>query len=1003
MKKRHLLGLFFVIFMFLICSKSSVALAATDANHPGFRVEGRFLYDNQGEKTILYGINKMVVWMDKDGEPSFSEIAKTGANCVRIVWTMKDGTAQELDTAITNCRAEHMIPIVELHDATGEINKLSSLVDWWVDPATVNVIKKHQEYLLINIGNEIGDGNVSNDKFKSSYIDAVTRMRTAGIHVPLLIDGSSWGQDINKLQSCGPDIITADPDANLMFSAHLWWPYMYGHTDQEVINELTESANMGLPLVVGEFANQWDQTAQGQIPYKTIMEYCYKLQIGYLIWEWGPGNNPQTFLDMTTDSTLATMQDWAKEMVFDNQYALANIVQRPASMLKSLPAQLPDKPLPYGNLAQGKPVTYSTKEGNSFVGSNITDGDISTRWASDPNSQTDWVYMDLGETKDINEVLINWENAYATQYQIQVSNDAKTWTDVYRTYNGKGGKEDISVSGSGRYVRIYCTQKYGYTWGYSIFEVGVYGPDSKLSASVSPTAAVFDKNVDNQEDLAFTLDSKANTLVSVKNGNTALKADSDYIISGDKLTITKEYLATLEKGTIQLTLVYDGGINPVINIAIGNTSPLPSLRPGRVEFNKKAGAAEDVSVTLSTSGGDTFLGILNGTKPLLKGTDYSVSGNTVTISKEYLKTLSVGTTKLKFDFENGEDLSLTVDVTDSSESSIVTPTTAAFEKMAQADINTTMILNGNTLKSILNGEDALVEGTDYTVDGNTVTISKDYLNKLSVGKTELKFVFSAGADAVLTVNVTNTVPSSSITPVSTTFDIASPTDINVELTLNGNTLDKIKNGDYTLVEGKDYTIKDTIITLSKDYLTTLKTGTSTFTFVFSGGSNQLLSIKVKDTSKVPSTTDLNVTFNNSNLSTTTNSLMPRFKITNTGSDPLDLSNVKLRYYFTTDGNQDNCFWCDWSSVGNSNIIGKFVKMDNPTDTANCYLEISFSEAAGSISPNTTTYVQCRFAKSDWTNYNQDNDYSFNGNSSNYETWDKITVYYNDSLVSGIEP
>lgn len=1002
MKKHYLLGLVLAIFMSVMITNGSDIFAATDVNHPGFRVENRFLYDNQGEKTILYGINKMVVWMDKDGQPSFSEIAKTGANCVRIVWTMKDGTAEELDTAIRNCRAEHMIPMVELHDATGEFGKLSSLVDWWVDPDTVNVIKKHEEYLLINIGNEVGDTNVSDATFTSGYIEAVTRMRAAGIHVPLIIDASSWGQDINKLQACGPDILAADPDSNLMFSAHLWWPYMYGHSDQEVIDELTESVNMGLPLVIGEFANQWEQSPQGQIPYKTIMEYCAKFEIGYLIWSWGPGNSPQTFLDMTADGTFDTMQDWAKEMVFDNQYALANLAQKPASMLTSLPAGVPNEPLPSGNLAQGKIVTYSTKESSAFEGSNITDGDLGTRWASDSNSQTDWVCIDLGETKDINEVLINWENAYATQYQIQVSDNANTWTDTYRTYNGKGGSEKIPVSASGRYVRIYCTQKYGYTWGYSIYEVGVYGTESNGSASVSPTVAVFDKDLNNQEDLVFTLDSKANTLVSVKNGSAILKAGSDYVIDGEKLTITKEYLATLEKGTIQLTLVYDGGVNPVMNIAIGDTSPISSLSPSRIEFNKKNGAGKDITIKLNNSN-DTLLGILNGRKSLVEGIDYSVNGESVTIFQSYLETLALGNTSLKFNFENGGDLSLIVVVVDSSESSVITTTTAAFEKTAQVDINVIMILNDNTLTSILNGEEVLVEGTDYTVEGSTVTISKDYLKTLSIGQTALTFVFSAGADAVLTVTVTNTVPSATITPTSGAFDLSSPEDVIIELILNGNTFEKITNNSYTLVEGIDYTINGTTITLSQDYLRTLKTGTSLFAFVFSGGSNQMLSIKIQDTSIVPDTTDLQVTFNNSNLSETANSLMPRFKITNTGSDVIDLSNVKLRYYFTTDGNQENYFFCDWSQVGNSNLKSTFVTMDMPTETADCYLEISFLETAGSISPNTTIDVQCRVAKSDWSNYNQANDYSFNNNSSDYKSWDKITLYYNDSLISGIEP
>ncbi len=1002
MKKNGLRGLVLALVMFVMITSSSIIFAATDVNHPGFRVEGRFLYDSQGEKTILYGINKMVVWMDKDGQPSFSEIAKTGANCVRIVWTTKDGTAEELDTAIRNCRAEHMIPMVELHDATGDFSKLTSLVDWWVDPDTINVIKKHEEYLLINIGNEVGDANVSDTTFTNGYIEAVTRMRAAGIHVPLIIDASTWGQDINKLQACGPDILAADPDSNLMFSAHLWWPYMYGHSDQKVIDELTESANMGLPLVIGEFANQWEQTTQGQIPYKTIMEYCAKLEIGYLIWSWGPGNNPQTFLDMTTDGTFDTMQDWAKEMVFENQYALANLAEKPASMLTSLPAGMPNEPLPSGNLAQGKTVTYSTKESSAFEGNCITDGDLSTRWASDANSQTDWVCIDLGETKEINEVLIKWENAYATQYQIQVSNDANTWTDVYRTYNGKGGSEDISISASGRYIRIYCTQKYGYTWGYSIYEVGIYGPESKEAASVSPTVAVFDKNVTNQEDLVFTLDSKANILVSVKNGSAILNRGSDYVISGEILTITKEYLANLEKGTIQLTLVYDSGVNPVMNIAIGDTSPISSLSPSRVEFNKKNGADKDITITLNNSN-NTLFGIFNGTQSLVEGIDYSVNGKAVIISKSYLATLTLGTTNLKFNFEKGTDLSLMVVVTDSSESSVLVATTAAFEKAAQADINATMILNGNTLASILNGEVALVEGTDYTVNDSTAIISKDYLKTLSIGQTTLTFVFSAGANATLTVTVTNTVPDSAITPTLGEFDIAVPKDMMIELMLNGNTFEKITNGSYTLVKGVDYTINETTITLSKNYLATLKTGTSLLTFVFSGGSSQKLSIKVQDTSTVPPTTSLQVTFSNSNLSEKTNSLMPRFKVTNTGAEAIDLSDVRLRYYFTTDGNQENFFWCDWSQVGNSNVKGTFVKMDNPTEAADCYLEISFLEAAGSIMPNTTIDLQCRFAKSDWTNYNQANDYSFNNNGFDYKTWDKITLYYNDSLISGIEP
>ncbi len=568
MKKLHLF--ISVLVIFLLVSISAVqSFAAEDTIYPGFKVEGRFLYDNTGEKVILYGVNKMSIWMDKDGVPSFSEIAKTGANSIRIVWTM-DGTAEELDTVIRNCRAEYMIPMVELHDATGEWSRLSSLVDYWVRDDIVEVIKKHQEYLLVNIGNEVGN-QVSEADFKSGYETAVSRMRAAGIHVPLIIDASGYGQDIDMLQSCGPYLISADPDKNLMFSVHMWWPYMWGNTDQRVIDEIAESVNMNLPLIVGEFGHAWEETEAGKIPYQTIIEECYKNEVGYLPWEWGPGNNPQTFLDMTTDSTFDTLMGWGLEVCITSPYSIKNIAKRPASMLTNLPPALPQEPLPHGNLAANKPVVASNFDEQHYA-ENIVDGDLGTRWAStvsDPN----WIYVDLGSKKDINRLIICWEAAYAAQYKIQVSDDANSWTDIHTEYNGKGRTEDISLTGSGRYLRIYGMQRYNHSWPYSIFEIGVYGPESELSASISPTVAVFDKSPAKRADISVSLSPKSNTLIEIRNGSSALTPGTDYTVTGDTLILKKEYLLGLPIGTTKLVLDYSGGVDPVFAVAVGDTTP----------------------------------------------------------------------------------------------------------------------------------------------------------------------------------------------------------------------------------------------------------------------------------------------------------------------------------------------------------------------------------------------------------------------------------------------
>ena len=149
--------------------------------------------------------------------------------------------------------------------------------------------------------------------------------------------------------------------------------------------------------------------------------------------------------------------------------------------------------------------------------------------------------------------------------------------------------------------------------------------------------------------------------------------------------------------------------------------------------------------------------------------------------------------------------------------------------------------------------------------------------------------------------------------------------------------------------------------------------------------------------------NLKVEFYNTNTQADSNSIYPKFRLTNTGSSPINLADLKLRYYYTIDGEKSQTFWCDWSPVGSNNVTGKFEKLSPAVTGADYYLEISFSSGAGSLAPNTPIEVQGRFAKSDWTNYNQADDYSFNSSATNYTTWNKVTAYLNGKLVWGIEP
>lgn len=132
-------------------------------------------------------------------------------------------------------------------------------------------------------------------------------------------------------------------------------------------------------------------------------------------------------------------------------------------------------PTTAANLALGKTAVASSVEASGFEASKATDGNSSTRWASIEGSNNEWIYVDLGTTQSINRVKLNWEDAYAKAYKIQVSNDTTTWTDAYSTTTGNGAIDDITFTAkSGRYVRVLGITR-GTTYGYSLFDFEVYG------------------------------------------------------------------------------------------------------------------------------------------------------------------------------------------------------------------------------------------------------------------------------------------------------------------------------------------------------------------------------------------------------------------------------------------------------------------------------------------------------------------------------------------------
>ena len=124
-------------------------------------------------------------------------------------------------------------------------------------------------------------------------------------------------------------------------------------------------------------------------------------------------------------------------------------------------------------LSRGRPTVASSVEMGSTPATAAVDGGAGTRWSSafaDPQ----WIQIDLGGLASLTRVVLRWEAAYGKAYAIEVSTDARMWTTAHRATDGDGGVDDIALTATGRYVRMYGTSR-ATQYGYSLWEFEVYG------------------------------------------------------------------------------------------------------------------------------------------------------------------------------------------------------------------------------------------------------------------------------------------------------------------------------------------------------------------------------------------------------------------------------------------------------------------------------------------------------------------------------------------------
>jgi len=305
---------------------------------------------------------------------------------------------------------------------------------------------------------------------------------------------------------------------------------------------------------------------------------------------------------------------------------------------------------------------------------------------------------------------------------------------------------------------------------------------------------------------------------------------------------------------------------------------------------------------------------------------------------------------------------------------------------------------------------ATTSGGPYTNVATNVTTTS-YTNTSLTNGTTYYYVVSASNSAGSSANSAqaSATPTGSTTPTAP----AAPTGLtatagNGQVSLSwaassGATSYTVKRA---TTSGGAYTNVATNVA-STSYTDTGVTNGTTYYYVVSASNSAGSSADSAQASATPTggstgTGSLVAQYKVNNANATDNQITATFNIKNTGTSAVSLSGVKLRYYFTKDSSASLNAYVDYAQIGTSSVSGSFGNASGTN--ADTYLELSFSASAGSIpAGGQTGDIQIRVAKSDWSNFNENNDYSFDGTKTSFVDWNKITLLQSGTIVWGVAP
>lgn len=296
----------------------------TKLDKPGFHTDGVRLLDANNKEFLMRGYNYSYAWQKEYWDAAFKTAKKYNCNALRI--QLSDGQkslggycyADQVSSLIKSCKDNHFIGVFNVQDTGGgnDPNVLLHAADYWVE--IKNAVIGQEKFCIVNIGNEWMEspgrncngewGEYQENLWSNTYIEAVRRIRSAGIKNTLMIDCNGYGQYADIIWKEGQRILDEDKKyfedgkPNIIFSIHFYEKACYRDyekgTGSRVAHSIDKALSIGAPVCIGEYAYS-RKSEEWKMDWETIQDYSKTMNIGYLGWSFtGNGDAESKGLDM---------------------------------------------------------------------------------------------------------------------------------------------------------------------------------------------------------------------------------------------------------------------------------------------------------------------------------------------------------------------------------------------------------------------------------------------------------------------------------------------------------------------------------------------------------------------------------------------------------------------------------------------------------------------------------------------------------------------------------